>query len=75
MAFKGTITLAITGASGSAYALRLLQCLLAAEYKVYVLISSAARVVLDTETGFKLPGSPDAATPFWWKSLMPKTVN
>ncbi|WP_189637855.1 flavin prenyltransferase UbiX [Thalassotalea sp. HSM 43] len=62
MAFKGTITLAITGASGSAYALRLLQCLLAAEYKVYVLISSAARVVLDTETGFKLPGSPDAAT-------------
>ncbi|QBY03809.1 UbiX family flavin prenyltransferase [Thalassotalea sp. HSM 43] len=62
VAFKGTITLAITGASGSAYALRLLQCLLAAEYKVYVLISSAARVVLDTETGFKLPGSPDAAT-------------
>ncbi|NMP15252.1 flavin prenyltransferase UbiX [Thalassotalea sp. Y01] len=62
MAYKGTITLAITGASGSAYALRLLQCLLAAEYKVYVLISSAARVVLDTETGFKLPGSPDAAT-------------
>nr|WP_211183369.1 flavin prenyltransferase UbiX [Thalassotalea sp. Y01] len=62
VAYKGTITLAITGASGSAYALRLLQCLLAAEYKVYVLISSAARVVLDTETGFKLPGSPDAAT-------------
>ena len=56
------ITLAITGASGSAYALRLLECLLAANYQVYVLCSSAARVVFDTEVGLKLPASPDAAS-------------
>ncbi|MFB1014405.1 MAG: flavin prenyltransferase UbiX [Alteromonadaceae bacterium] len=61
-AFSQKITLAITGASGSAYALRLLECLIAANYQVYVLCSSAARVVFDTEVGFKLPASPDAAT-------------
>ncbi|WP_448548111.1 flavin prenyltransferase UbiX [Thalassotalea fusca] len=56
------ITLAITGASGSAYALRLLECLLAANYQVYVLCSSAARVVFDTEVGLKLPAAPEAAS-------------
>ncbi|WP_371186761.1 flavin prenyltransferase UbiX [Thalassotalea maritima] len=63
--FKGKITLAITGASGSAYALRLLECLVAAQYQVYVLISSAARVVLDTEVGLKVPANPDAASAFF----------
>ncbi|MCC4785511.1 aromatic acid decarboxylase, partial [Vibrio lentus] len=43
------ITLAFTGASGAPYGLRLLECLLAADYQVYLLISSAARVVLATE--------------------------
>jgi 4-hydroxy-3-polyprenylbenzoate decarboxylase len=55
------ITLAWTGASGAPYGLRLLECLLAAEYQVYLLISSAARVVLATEHGLKLPAGPDAA--------------
>lgn len=62
--FTKKITLAITGASGSAYALRLLECLLAANYQVYVLCSSAARIVFDTEVGLKLPASPDAASQF-----------
>lgn len=56
-----TITLAWTGASGAPYGLRLLQCLLAADYTVYLLISSAARVVLATEQGLKLPSGPQAA--------------
>ena len=60
--FEKKITLAITGASGSAYALRLIECLVAANYQIYLLCSSAARVVLDTEVGFKLPGAPEAAT-------------
>ena len=60
--FTEKITLAITGASGSSYALRLLECLIAADVQVYLLCSSAARVVLDTEVGFKLPASPEAAT-------------
>jgi 4-hydroxy-3-polyprenylbenzoate decarboxylase len=60
--FDKKITLAITGASGSAYALRLLECLVAANYQVYVLCSSAARVVFDTEVGLKIPAAPDAAS-------------
>ncbi|MGF1686395.1 UbiX family flavin prenyltransferase [Photobacterium japonica] len=55
------ITLAWTGASGAPYGLRLLECLLAADYQVYLLISSAARVVLATEQGLKLPSGSDAA--------------
>jgi 4-hydroxy-3-polyprenylbenzoate decarboxylase len=60
--FDGTITLAITGASGANYALRLIECLIVANYQLYVLCSSAGRIVLDTEVGLKLPASPDAAT-------------
>lgn len=60
--FQQKITLAITGASGSAYALRLLECLIAANVQVYLLCSSAARIVFDTEVGLKLPASPDAAS-------------
>ncbi|WP_025673945.1 flavin prenyltransferase UbiX [Salinivibrio socompensis] len=55
------ITLAWTGASGAPYGLRLLECLLAQDYQVFLLISSAARVVLATEHGLKLPSGPLAA--------------
>lgn len=54
------ITVAITGASGAPYALRLLECLLAQKQQVYLLISSAARVVFATEENLKLPGAPAA---------------
>ena len=50
-----SITLAITGASGAQYGLRLLQCLLAADCKVYLLLSGAAEVVIRTETDLDLP--------------------
>lgn len=55
------ITLAFTGASGAPYGLRLLECLLAADYTVYLLISSAARVVMATEHNLKLPSGSEAA--------------
>ncbi len=61
MSKEKRITLAWTGASGAPYGLRLLECLLAADYHVYLLISSAARVVLATEHNLKLPAGPDAA--------------
>ncbi len=56
-----SVTLAFTGASGAPYGLRLLECLLAADYQVFLLISSAARVVLAAEEGFQLPAGTDAA--------------
>lgn len=49
------ITLAITGASGAPYALRLLQCLAAHYQTIHVLISAPARVVLATESQLTLP--------------------
>lgn len=55
-----TITLAITGASGAQYGLRLLECLIAANCKVYLLLSRAAEVVIATETEFSLPSSEGA---------------
>lgn len=55
-----TVNLAITGASGAQYALRLLQCLVAAGCRVHVMVSRAAQVVIATETDLKLPGSPSA---------------
>lgn len=60
--FKSAITLAFSGASGAPYGLRLLEVLVALDYQVYVLISSAARVVLDTESNIKLSGNEDKAT-------------
>ena len=50
-----TITLAITGASGADYGLRLLQQLIAADCRVYLLISQAAQVVIRTETSLLPP--------------------
>lgn len=49
------IALAITGASGAPYAKRLLQQLLAQDLIVHLLISSAGRLVLADELGWKLP--------------------
>ncbi|MFD1100166.1 flavin prenyltransferase UbiX [Shewanella litorisediminis] len=49
-----SISLAWTGASGAPYGLKLLQCLLEADYRVFLMISSAARVVFATEEGLKL---------------------
>src|SRR5690625_631683 len=56
------ITLAITGASGAQYGLRLLRYLLAAEKEVFVIISKAARVVIGTETDLRLPAGTKATT-------------
>lgn len=59
MTEKKVITLAITGASGAQYGLRLLECLLAQECQVYLLLSRAAEVVIKTETSLSLPTSGD----------------
>ena len=54
------VNLAFTGASGAQYGLRLLQCLVAADCRVNVMVSRAAQVVIATETDFRLPGTPPA---------------
>jgi flavin prenyltransferase len=61
MSFPHRVTLAFTGASGAQYGLRLLQCLLAANAEVFVILSKAARVVIGTETDLRLPAGTGAA--------------
>ena len=56
-----TVTLAWTGASGMPYGLRLLQCLLAAKVRVYLIYSSAAQIVAKQELALTLPAQPAAA--------------
>lgn len=60
-----TVTLAITGASGAQYGLRLLECLLRADQRVFLMISKAARVVIGTETDLKLPPQTNATAEFF----------
>jgi 4-hydroxy-3-polyprenylbenzoate decarboxylase len=56
-----TITLAFTGASGLPYGLRLLECLLAADTRVFLVYSPAAQVVARQESDLTLPAQPHAA--------------
>jgi 4-hydroxy-3-polyprenylbenzoate decarboxylase len=53
--YNRSVTLAMTGASGAQYGLRLLDCLVQANCQIQFLISDAARVVVETETELDLP--------------------
>ena len=53
-----TIALAMTGASGAPYGLRLLECLIASGAKVYLMVSPPGQVVLSMETDLKVSGRP-----------------
>jgi len=50
------VTLGLTGASGAQYGLRLLECLVQADYTVNVMFTRAAQIVVGSETDCKLPG-------------------
>ena len=56
------VTVAWTGASGMAYGLRLLQCLIASKLRVYLVYSAAAQIVAKQELELTLPVQPAAAT-------------
>lgn len=53
-----TVCLAFTGASGMAYGVRLLECLLAAGCRVQLLYSQVAQIVAREELGLDLPARP-----------------
>lgn len=55
---KTAITLAITGASGAIYGLRLLEQLIMARQTIYLLVSAPAQTVISMETDLKLPSRP-----------------
>jgi 4-hydroxy-3-polyprenylbenzoate decarboxylase len=58
MSENNAISLAMTGASGAQYGLRLLECLLSARRTVYLMISAPGQVVIGMETDVRLPGRP-----------------
>lgn len=53
--YDKTICVAMTGASGIQYALRLIECLIKANCEVYVLMSKPARIVMGMDTDLKVP--------------------
>lgn len=56
-----TIALALTGASGMPYGIRLLECLLQAGQQVHLVYSQAAQIVAKQEMDFALPNRPQDA--------------
>lgn len=50
------ITVGMTGASGAQYGLRLVECLVRADYQVLVMFTKAAQIVVGSETDCRLPG-------------------
>jgi len=61
---NSSITLAMTGASGAAYGLRLLECLVDAGEKVDVLVSLPGQIVIGMETDWDFPARPAEQTRF-----------
>jgi len=55
---REAIALAFTGASGMAYGLRLLECLIERQQTVCLMVSPAAQIVLAQETDLRVPGTP-----------------
>lgn len=60
-----TICLALTGASGMPYGIRLLECLLDAGCHVQLLYSQVAQVVARQEMGLELPARPKEAADYF----------
>lgn len=58
------IILAMTGASGAPYGLRLLELLLGAGREVYLVLSQAGQMVIGMETELDLPGRPAGIAEF-----------
>ncbi|MFT7559648.1 MAG: 4-hydroxy-3-polyprenylbenzoate decarboxylase [Flavobacteriales bacterium] len=68
------ICLAITGASGAQYALRLAECLASAGVELSLLLSSAARIVINTETNHTVPEG-HAEQQAFFESILPANAN
>ncbi len=50
------ITVGMTGASGAQYGLRLVECLVKADFQVLLMFTRAAQIVIGSETDCRLPG-------------------
>jgi flavin prenyltransferase len=60
-----TFAVALTGASGVHYGLRVIECLVRGGHRVYLLVSEAGQVVLNMEAGLRVPSRPAEAQAFF----------
>jgi len=65
MSDQKTITLALTGASGMPYGIRLLEQLLLHQQRVYLLYSQVAQIVARQEMDLSLPSNPKEAESYF----------
>lgn len=73
MSDQKTITLALTGASGMPYGIRLLEQLLLHQQRVYLLYSQVAQIVARQEMDLSLPSNPkDAESYFKQRYQLPE---
>jgi 4-hydroxy-3-polyprenylbenzoate decarboxylase len=70
---NGPVAVAFTGASGAAYGLRLLQCLLESGRDVYLLYSQAAQIVFKMECDIELSSRTDEVEAFFTDRFSAKT--
>ncbi len=68
----GTVTLALTGASGMPYGMRLLECLLQSKTRVYLIYSQAAQIVARQEMNLSLPARASEAAAFLTQQYSPQ---
>ena len=67
--YNKTITVGMTGASGAIYGLRLLKNLAQSNCRIFLMISSAAKIVLKQEEYIELPDTSDEIAAFFNKYL------
>ena len=75
MAISPAIAVALTGASGSSYGLRLLKVLLDAGETVYLMMSTPARLVVESESGLRLPSKTGEIRQLIGEHLLVDVVN
>ena len=68
-----TVTLALTGASGMPYGIRLLECLLQAQIRVYLMYSQAAQIVARQEMELSLPARAKETEAYFTERFSPET--
>jgi len=66
------VTLAMTGASGAPYALKLLECLIQQDVQIYLMVSQPGQVVLSMETDLQVPSRPQEMQAFFTEKYAAK---
>ena len=70
--FSRQLTIGVTGASGAPYTMELMKQLVQQDVQIFLIFSSAAKVVFKTEIDLDVPGNPEKANEFFINLLNAK---